>query len=278
MITDFQTTKVYFSSWLSKTCPKLWDALHSILVSMDVSFAFIENTADIWCRDYMPIQISRNEMVSYKYLPDYLVNDGLQSYITDTRLMVQNIQKEFPYITIKSIDLIIDGGNIVKCNDTIIMTEKVFEENRDKSKSAVINLLEKAFGCEVLFLPWDRAERFGHSDGIVHYIGGNRVLLTNYNDFSPSYFQSFMTRLEKKFEVIPLAYPIEKKSKNNWAYINYLQVGTLVLIPQLGIPEDQLAIEQISKVVPNTCHVIGVPAIEAVKMGGALNCISWNII
>lgn len=51
----------------------------------------------------------------------------------------------------------------------------------------------------------------------------------------------------------------------------------MILVPQLGIEEDHLAIEQIQRAVPDTFTVIGIPANEAVKMGGALNCISWNI-
>ena len=83
--------------------------------------------------------------------------------------------------------------------------------------------------------------------------------------------------IEKKFEVIPLSYPVKEKNKNNWAYINYLQVGNLLMVPQLGIPEDTMAIEQIKDAVPDYINVIGIPSLEAVNKGGALNCISWNI-
>lgn len=279
MVTDFLTTKVYFSPWLSKTCPKLWDALHAVLAENSVKFAFLNDTADIWCRDYMPIQISTDEMVVYKYWPDYLVmHQHLHKYITDTNLMAQNIQKEFPGIDIKELELIVDGGNVVKCDDTIVMTEKVFEENKsDWPEFMVIDKLEDAFGCNVMFLPWDRTEEYGHSDGIIHYLGNKQVLLTNYDDFSTAYFKSFKSRLERKFDVITLEYPVKNKSEYNWAYINYLQVGSLILVPQLGIPEDKLAIEQIRMSLPANFNIVGIPAVEAVSKGGALNCISWNI-
>ena len=278
MITDFQTTKVYFSSWLPKTCPKLWDALHLALHKMNVNHALISNTADIWCRDYMPIQVTTNEIVTYKYWPDYLVNKNMHDYITNSDLMSKQIANEFPNIKIKKLkDFVLDGGNVVKCDNTIIMTEKVFEENSNWQKLSIINKLEKAFECEIMFLPWDRLEKYGHSDGIIHYLGNNRVLLTNYNDFSPKYYKSFRDCIEKKFEVIPLSYPVKEKNKNNWAYINYLQVGNLLMVPQLGIPEDTMAIEQIKDAVPDHINVIGIPSLEAVNKGGALNCISWNI-
>ena len=71
-------------------------------------------------------------------------------------------------------------------------------------------------------------------------------------------------------------YTMEKTNKNSWSYINYLQVGHHVLVPQLGILEDEQALEQIINALPEF-DVVGIPAIEAVRRGGALNCISWNI-
>ena len=277
MTTDFQTTKVYFSSWLPTTCPKLWASMRDVLQNEGIDYAFLRDTADIWCRDYMPIQTSSKKMVVYKYSPDYLSSPKMQKYITDTELMKQQIKEEFGDVDFKELDLVIDGGNVVKCGDTIVMTEKVFKENPDWSEFMIIDKLEDAFGCEVLFLPWDRTEEYGHSDGIIHYVGNNRVLLTNYDDFSPEYYRSFREKLEKKFEVIPLSYPIKNKSEHSWAYINYLHVGNLILVPHLGIKEDQLAIEQIQYAVPESMRVVSIPAMEAVCKGGALNCVSWNI-
>ena len=277
MVTDFQTNKVYFSPWLPKSCPKLWAALSAEMEKRSVKYDFIDGTKDFWCRDYMPIQIERETMVAYKYWPDYLVMKGLDNYITDSDQLLCNLKTEMPDFEFDYLDLILDGGNIVKCDDTIVMTEKVFSENWDKSRSLVTDMMQEHFGCELLFLPWDKSEEYGHSDGIIHYLGNDRVLLTNYQDFSEEYYHQFRTCLEKKFEVVTLNYNVRQKHDNSWAYVNYLQVGRLLFVPQLGIPEDQMATEQIRAALSNDVEIIGVPAIEAVKQGGALNCISWNI-
>ena len=178
---------------------------------------------------------------------------------------------------VTDLDLVMDGGNLVKCADKVIMTEKVFVENKDKKRETVIRLLEEAFQCPIIFLPWDENEPLGHSDGIVHYIGDNKVLMTNYADFDSAMARSMRKVLEKHFEVIPLSYPVKRKHKRSWAYINYMQIGQLVIVPQLGIPEDELALEQIKAALPE-CIVLGVPALEAVRKGGALNCVSWNLL
>ena len=78
------------------------------------------------------------------------------------------------------------------------------------------------------------------------------------------------------FEVIPLSYNVKQKHQRSWAYINFLIMGNVLLVPQLGIPEDKQALQQISNILPNF-KVIGVPALEAVRRGGALNCISWDV-
>lgn len=135
--------------------------------------------------------------------------------------------------------------------------------------------MRDAFQCDILFLPWD-GERYGHSDGIVHYVGEGKILLTNYQDFSRHYYYRFRKVLDKKFEVITLKYKVKRHRERSWCYINFLQVGKLVLVPQLGTEEDCQALEQIGKALPG-CDVVGISALEAVRKGGALNCISWNI-
>lgn len=278
MITDNFTNRVYFSSLLPEKCPILNAHITEALQKRGILFFFLSGTKDIWCRDYMPIQIEKDSFVFYKYTPDYLQDKTgllLQTNIEDVLdKKVNQLQSlwEEDIVT----DLVIDGGNVVKCGDKIVMTDKVFVENKDKAPEEVQRLLEEAFLSEVVFLPWDRKEKYGHSDGIIHYLGNNRVLMTNYADFDETFAQNFLRVLEKHFDVITLKYSVKRKHERSWSYINFLQVGNLILVPQLGILEDEQALQQISDAMPH-CEVIGIPALEAVRRGGALNCISWNI-
>ena len=73
---------------------------------------------------------------------------------------------------------------------------------------------------------------------------------------------------------------IVKEDKRNWSYINYLQTKDLILIPKYGIDEDEQALKQIKEYFPaysNKNRVQQVVMSEIVKVGGALNCISWSI-
>lgn len=298
MITDSQTNAVYFSALLPARCPVLNTHITEALWKRGVPFGYLAGTKDIWCRDYMPVQIDKGRLVSYSYTPDYL--KGHHRLQTDPEIVLQVESNELlqvlptsrkasvafdglhpipvmkPVVETTKIDIVMDGGNVVKCGDVVVMTEKVFAENKDKSRLEVEEVLRDAFQCDILFLPWDRKEYLGHSDGIVHYAGDGQVLLTNYNDFSPYFYRRFQKALEERFEVIPLQYKVKRKHARSWAYINYLQVGNLVLVPQLGTEEDEQALVQIGKAMPD-CELVGIPALEAVRKGGALNCISWNI-
>ena len=300
MITDNLTNRVYFSSLLPKKCPILNAHITEALQKRGIPFFYLSGTKDIWCRDYMPIQIDDRFYVFYDYTPNYLqdkIGQTLQTIPENVfnnesnnllRLLPRSYMTEVHFdglrpIPVKNmlyhsirIDLVLDGGNIVKCGDKIVMTDKVIIENENKSPEGVQWLLEEAFRNKIIFLPWDRNEKYGHSDGIIHYLGDNRVLMTNYSDFDKTFAKNYLRVLEKHFDVVTLTYNVKRKHERSWAYINFLQVGNLILVPQLGIPEDELALEQISKALPD-CEVEGIPALEAVRRGGALNCISWNI-
>jgi len=277
MITDDQTNTVYFSSLLRERCPVLNKHITEALNENWIHYEYLSETKDIWCRDFMPIQIEEDRFVFYKYTPNYLENAlNLQ---TNPEKVFRSGENHLQHLlqNAVTIDLVLDGGNVVKCGDTVIMTEKVFVENKDKTRSEVERILKDAFQCDMLFLPWDHKEKYGHSDGIVHYAGDGKVLLTNYDEISPYYYSRFQKVLEKRFEVIPLKYESKRQHARSWAYINFLQIRKLVLVPKLGLEEDGQALEQISKALPDS-KVEGIPALEAVRKGGALNCISWNII
>ena len=277
MITDNQTNTVFFSDLLPKKCPILNQHIAEVLEAHRIPYAYLSETKDIWCRDFMPIQVEEDRFVFFKYTPDYLQDPYYLRLQTDTEKVFCAGTNRLEHLLQNAItiNLILDGGNVVKCGNTVVMTEKVFFENKDKTCAEVEEILKDAFQSDILFLPWDRKETFGHSDGIVHYAGDDRILLTNYGDFSPYYYNRFRKALEKHFEIISLKYEAKRQHARSWAYINFLQVGKLVLVPQLGLEEDAQALEQIGDALLG-CEVVGIPSLETVRRGGALNCISWN--
>ena len=270
MISDYGCNAVYFSEWLKKDYSDIYKGLVRILNKHNVAYDIIPNTKDVWCRDYMPLQLDKERYLCYEYKPDYLMNSARnRKYITDSLNVCRDMQ-----LNIKETPLIMDGGNVVKVGNKAIMTEKVFVENPSMDEDSLKKQLEKQMECEVVFIPWDRNEKYGHSDGIIKPISDNTILMNNYHDFDSENTNAVVKRLSCKFEIETLSYKVRKTAPESWAYINFLTVGKLIVLPALGKEEDEQALSQVKRYYPE-CLVEQLNISELVKDGGGLNCISW---
>ncbi|GAB6162128.1 hypothetical protein JCM12298_12870 [Desulfothermus naphthae] len=72
MVPEGKTNFLYFSDLLPSKYPIFWRNLAEILQQAEINYNFLAHTKDIWCRDYMPVQIDKNEFIQFKYDPDYL--------------------------------------------------------------------------------------------------------------------------------------------------------------------------------------------------------------
>ena len=270
MIHDSDANEVWLSPWLNSEFPEIFVGLTAILKEHSIGCKLIPDTNDLWCRDYMPIQIDDDRYVCYTYHPDYLLKKRSDAkYITDSRKVCGQLGLDAKYT-----DIVIDGGNIVKAGNRIIMTEKVFVENPQYDRAKLCRELENLFECELLFLPWDRAEKYGHSDGIVKAISNDTVLMTNYAYFDRDIAFEMERRLSAVFNVEKLHYDCRKKESRSWAYINFLTAGSLIVMPKFSTMYDEQALTQISMYYPN-CAVVQLDITGSVEAGGGLNCITW---
>ena len=259
---------IYFSQHL--TAYKSWANIRQALEVNGIAYGLLPNTKDVWARDYMPAY-SNGHYVSYVYNPDYLQNEKDKQYITDNVEEVFDLSND----SVTKTKLVIDGGNVIMCGDKIIMTDKIFVENSSFSKEEVVAEIERVFSAKLVVIPWDKEEKFGHADGMVRYVSDNHVLINNYKDIDPELRLKILDALSPYFSQISELEYGSAQRVNSWAHINYLQVNNLIFVPQLEIPSDKLAIEQISRIFPDST-IIPVEVKEIVKKGGALNCVSWN--
>ncbi len=108
MITNNQSDLLYFADTLRRKFPAFTVAREEKLKLLDINYSELQSTKDIWCRDYMPIQIERDRFVQFQYPPSYLKNQKYKASITNTDEVCQklNITKIKSYI-------VLDGGNVV---------------------------------------------------------------------------------------------------------------------------------------------------------------------
>ena len=279
---DTMTNFVYISDKLKKFYPRTYSRLTKLFNEMEIEYGEIEGTKDIWIRDYMPIQISDDRFIVYNYNPDYLKDSG-DDYLTDSHAIAGGILN---HSNKSQYDITLDGGNVVTCAGHRVLTDKVFQENgKEKYDPVFCDYISHVLDSRVIFLPWHcdnpqvpNADVYGHADGLVHWAGDNIVLMSNHRDYYPEEADEIKYRLEAVgFEVIEMLFDVPNPNRDyNWAYINYLQVGSKIIVPTFGIPEDKLALKYIRDANPG-CVVRGFRMRDIAKEGGALHCITWNI-
>ena len=123
MICDSEVNLVFISDQLEPRYPLLVDGMRGILGDHGIPLRIISGANDIWCRDFMPIQVAPGEFVQFCYSPDYLI---CYEYT------VTNLDDIDPIPVIASCDrseVVLDGGNVVCWGNRAIVTDKVFRAN-----------------------------------------------------------------------------------------------------------------------------------------------------
>ena len=273
MIIDFDTNKVYLAKGM--TSENYVDATGHLLGTLHnqkVHWEFLPLTASpfhIWTRDYMPVQISRDKFVRFNYSPDYLKDSPEYKPDTSTILSTLSLQ-------VIDSDIIIDGGNVISCGDKVIMTDKILRENPHYERNVLIDTLSHLLEAEIVLIPEDYYDEYGHADGMVRYIGKGRVLINNYCDFDKTLRKKLLASLSPHLDIIELHYGAY--TDKSWAYINFLHVGQHILIPMMDDKLGEMAFRQIADAFPQCkCHPV-YHCESIVREGGALNCSTWNIL
>lgn len=298
MITDKETNRVYFSKRIQWR--KIWkDTVAPRLIKAGVTPVYLEATKDIWVRDFMPIQISENQFVTYQYNPDYLQEEKYQHLKSDWESVYRSSKDLLPDMQIIKTDLIIDGGNVIKCGDKIIMTDKLIQENRriNKTRKEIIHELDRVFnGAELIFIPWNTADEWdycGHVDSMVRCVDNDTVLINNFcNHAGQTWLREEILDILKGHQLQVEEMDLSATGKkyhgvNDWAYLNFLRIGNKIFMPQVSGPnqdfqeEDELAEKKLETYYPE-CKIFPINLLPIIKAngkygGGAFNCISWNI-
>ena len=273
MITNFETNKVYFAQGLSSAVfENAANSLVSAFHDSHVNWAKIPCTHSpqhIWVRDYMPVQVGRDRFIKFRYEPDYLM--GSPKYKPDVHSILSQL-----CIDVCCSPINLDGGNIISCGDKVIMTDKIFKENPQYSRNRLIEELTELLEAELVLIPWDIYEEYGHADGMVRYMGNGNVLLNNYCDFDKALHKKLLAALSPHFNITELHY--DTFTDMSWAYLNFLHMGHQIFIPLIDDRLGEKAFRQIAEAFPN-CHCHPVQNCESiVNEGGALNCCTWNIL
>lgn len=247
------------------------DRMFAALNLFNIKYKLLNNTNDIWARDYMPIKTKSGKYISFRYEPSYLANNPQlrTNFKTD-------IASSFKVDNLVYTDINLDGGNVVfsPSKEKVIISDRVFSENHGISEAELTAKLEKLLEASVLIIPSLKSDMTGHADGMVRFVDENTVV-TN----APLSPYGFETKVKKSlqnygFNVIDFPYFYSKGDSAVGCYLNYLATEKSIFLPVFGVDMDNEAIKLAKNIFDKI--IIPVNINEIAKYGGLLNCISWE--
>lgn len=262
---------LYFSSQLNiqKHKPAA-DRMFAALNLFNIKYKLLNNTKDIWLRDFMPAKTKSGKHLSFRYEPSYLANNPQlrTNFKTD---IAPNFVLPVTYSNIN-----LDGGNVVfsPSKEKVIISDRVFSENPEYDKNTLLLELEKLLEASVLIIPSLKSDMTGHADGMVRFVDENTVV-TN----APLSPYGFETKVKKSlqnygFNVIDFPYFYSKGDSAVGCYLNYLATEKSIFLPVFGVDTDNETIKLAKNIFDKT--IIPVNINEIAIYGGLLNCISWE--
>lgn len=275
---------LYFSSLLKKRKFVLFfNKLISAIKSNEVEIHFLENARDIWCRDYMPVQIGKDQFVQFSLTKDYYQKkDELQR--TDLALICRELGIKPIISQYNGKPIYLDGGNVIRGFGKAFICYKVYKDN-NIPKNKLIDILTEALKVEkIIIIPQEPDECTGHSDGMVRILNSGTVLANDYlkievdKGFRDKFYGS-LTGAGLDILLVPY-FPVDSHAYNqpvNGCYINFLQVGKKIFLPTFDDdPKDHEAINRFGEIFGFE-NIVPIPCSEIAQLGGCLNCLSWEI-
>ncbi|HBN39127.1 MAG TPA: hypothetical protein DD404_06325 [Ruminococcaceae bacterium] len=265
---------IYFSSLLktNDTYKSSADRLFAALNSQGISYKLLNNTHDIWLRDFMPVKTKSGKYVSFQYEPNYLKD--CPELRTDFR---KEIASQIKLESLVYSDINLDGGNIIfsLSKETAIISDRIFIENRDYSSAELVRELEQLLEARVIIIPSLRSDMTGHTDGMIRFVDENTAV----GNASRSLFgleAHIKTTLRNHgIEVIDFPYFDSKGDSAVGCYLNFLETEQTIFLPVFGVNMDNEAIDTAKNIFNKTIVPININ--EIAEQGGVLNCISWEI-
>ena len=263
---------LYFSSQLNTPQYKpAADRVFAALNLFNIKYKLLNNTKDIWLRDFMPVKTKSGKYISFRYEPSYLkdypeLRTDFRSEIAPS-LLLENLVYS---------DINLDGGNIVfsPSRETAVISDRIFDENWDYSSAELVQELERLLEARIIIIPSLRSDMTGHADGMVRFVNENTVV----GNASRSLFgleAHIKTTLRNHgIEVYDFSYFESKGDSAVGCYLNFLETEQALLLPVFGVDMDSEAVETAKNIFNKT--IIPVNINEIAKDGGVLNCISWE--
>lgn len=264
---------VYVADTLPTRYPRVWAGLEEALTAAAVPIAVLPETRDVWVRDYMPAVLPSGRLQQFHYAPDYLQTKRGQRSLTDVA-SICGLQGWQPALS----DIVLDGGNVIRCGNRVLLTDKVLRENPTVAPSQLVRELACQLEADSLvLLPTDPHDFTGHADGMLYALDERTVLVNDYRrEKWWSTLQATLLNTGLHWEFLPYnPYGNASYDDATGCYCNFLQLPGLLLAPIFGISEDEGALRRLERLFPQH-KVVPVAAQQLAPSGGLLHCVMWE--
>lgn len=263
-----------YLSHLLKSTDKYISAADRLFAALDlfnIKYKLLNNTKDIWLRDYMPVKTKSGKYVSFRYEPSYLADDPQlrTNFKTD-------IAPSFKVDNLVYTDINLDGGNVAfsPSKEKVIISDRVYSENPSWHKTELTAKLAKLLEANVIIIPSLKSDMTGHADGMVRFVNENTVV-TN----APLSSFGFETKVKKALqnhgiEVLDFPYFDSNGDSAIGCYLNFLEIEQAIFLPVFGVDTDNKAVQTAKHIFHKAIVPVNINEIAA--YGGLLNCISWE--
>lgn len=239
--------------------------------------------ADIWMRDFGLSNPSSSLMFDYTAAGQ----GGGISGQSDADAVQQQLYELLTAAELKfdQSNLLNDGGNFVDdYAGNVVISTKFLHDNRLSERQARKRLQRLAGMKNIAFIEADEQGGLEHADGVVAFIGPNLLVINSYPQ-DKQYADKLKADLRaglpdvKIFEIIT-PYDGSQIYDDRFGsacglYTNMLVTPDRIYLPQFGIDEDKIALQQIRQITSKT--VIPVASDQICQMGGGVRCMSWQL-
>lgn len=247
------------------------DRLFTALSANGISHKLLDNTKDIWLRDFMPVKTKSGKYISFRYKPSYL--DNYDELRTDFRNEVA------PNLALENLvfsDINFDGGNVVfsPSKEKVIISDRVYSENPSWHKTELTAKLAKLLEANVIIIPSLKSDMTGHADGMVRFVDENTVVANA--PLSPFGFETKVKKALQNHGIEVLDFPYFDSNSDSaiGCYLNFLETEQAILLPVFSVDTDNKAVQTAKHIFHKAIVPVNINEIAA--DGGLLNCISWE--
>lgn len=280
MILDTECNTVYFSEKLKENFPEEFQRITEALAPFEyIKIKLLKGTKDEWARDYMPIQTAEKRLMKFRHQPSYEVRAKWAE--PKAIIKANGLRTAFSQHNIN-----LDGGNVVKGKDKVIMTDRVQIENHiyKDDPGLLYKRIANDLQAEVIVIQAhkEKDDMTGHADGMLRFVDENTLIGNRLSEEYKPIRESILKMLAThQFSYIDLPFFIDTDENHYSAigtYVNFLEIADVILFPifnhRLQQNEEALRIMHDSfpnrKIIPINIDAVG-------KDGGLMNCISWCV-